>query len=1003
MGHSQDEVVAAHANSEDHYRLLIEHAADGIAIYDAMGRMLEVDTRACEMLGYTREEMLGLTLRDIVDPDDKRSPMRSDVLNTGQTFISERLLRRKDGSAVPCEINARLLEGGGIQAIVRDVTERKEIEEALRASENKFRAFVEGLGDGLLITDLDDVVLYANRRIAEISGYSVDELVGATTYKIMMPRDQWTHVQKHTEIRRTGVAEQYEMEITRKDGSSVWTQISATPLVDANGQVVGTMGAISDITERKRMEEALRRRNDELALLHETTLGLINRLDVNSLLEAILARAATLMGTEHGFIYVTEPNDEEIVVKISMGMFSDKVGYRLKRGVGLSGSVWETGEPMATNSYDSWSGRQPGFGVLHAVAAIPLRAGDKIIGVLGLAYTDESRKFQAEEISLLSSFGQLASLALENARLFDAAQGELGERRRAEDALRASETRFRSVFENAIDAILVVGEGGRIIDVNPAACELCGYSREELLQKVLRDLLPSDRPEELRRFGEIFRNEGALKGEFQLLKADGRLTDVEFTSKANFLPGYHLFVVSDIAEQKALREQLSHQAYHDALTGLPNRALFMDRLSRALARGTRHNAPSAVIFLDLDDFKVINDSLGHKAGDTLLVEVGQRLQSCVRGGDSVARIGGDEFTILLEEVTLDEAALAAERIFEKLGAPFYLEGCEVFVTTSIGIAVSEQGKDRPDDLLRNADVAMYEAKNKGKARYKVFHPVMNTRAWERLQMETDLRHALERDELTVYYQLIVDLATGKPAEVEALIRWIHPQRGLVSPADFIPLAEETGLILPIGQWVLEQACRQVKRWQESYPGDHPLMVCVNLSLKQFKHQRLAEDITRALRESRLDPKHLKLEITESAAMEDAEQTIATLHELKSLGIQLAIDDFGTGYSALSYLKRFPVDTLKLDRSFVEGLGQDAENTAIVRAILAFAKALHLTVTAEGIETLEQLEHLRSLDCECGQGYYFARPMPAGALSRRFAGSGTTRIGTGPLSMDRVAV
>lgn len=878
MGSSQDIPTPAEQQSESRYRVLMEQAADGIAIYDQQGRLVEANPRACEVLGYTREEMLGLTLGDVVDPEDlARTPIRYDILNTGQTLISERLLRRKDGSLVPCEISAKLLDdGGGIQAFVRD------------------------------------------------------------------------------------------------------------------------------ITERKQAEEDLRRRNDELALLHEITLGLINQLDVNSLLEAVLARATVLMGTEHGYIYVVEPDEQEMVIRIGAGVFTEHIGIRLKRGEGIGGRVWEQGEPMTVDQYNTWSGRRDGFSFIHAIAAIPLRSGDKISGVLGVAYTEENRKFSTEEISLLTSLGQLASLALQNARLFAAAQEELSERKRAEDALRTSESRFRAVFENTIDSIFVIDNGGRIVDANPSACELCRCSKEELEQKVLKELVPPDRLDEIRQLGEVFRSEGAVRGEFQLLQSDGCVTDVEFTSRANFLPGYHLVVLSDIAEQKTLREQLAHQAYHDALTNLPNRMLFMDRLSQSLARGSRCETATAVIFLDLDDFKVINDSLGHKAGDTLLIEVGKRLQSCVRAGDSVARLGGDEFTVLLEAARLPDATAAADRIAEKLSAPFYIEGCEVFVTTSIGIAISESGQDRPDDLLRDADVAMYEAKNKGKDRYKVFHPVMNARAWERLQMEIDLRHALERNELTVYYQLVVDLQTRKPSEVEALVRWMHPQRGLVSPADFIPIAEETGLILPIGQWVLEQACRQVKQWQESYPNNPPLMVSVNLSLKQFKHGGLAGDITRALLESKLDPKRLKLEITESAAMEDAEQTIATLRELKSLGIQLAIDDFGTGYSALSYLKRFPVDTLKLDRSFVEGLGRDEQNTAIVKAILAFAKALNLTVTAEGIETDEQLEHLLALDCDCGQGYYFAHPAPADVLSLRLAGR-HKRIGTGPLPADRVAV
>ncbi len=877
MKASPDESDAAPSrDSESRYRLLMEQASDGIAVYDNQGRILEANSRLCEMLGHTRDDLLTLTILDVCDPDDLAvNPVRWELLQTGQIVLAERILRYRDGTKIPCEISARLLEdGGGVQAIVRE------------------------------------------------------------------------------------------------------------------------------ISERKRSEETLRRRNDELALLYETTLGLINRLDINSLLDDILSRAAALMGAPHGCIYVVEPDSLTMSTKVGTGMFST-ADLRVKKGEGLSGRVWETGMTLSVNDYASWDGAMSGFDPLRAVVGVPLKSGEAVTGVLCLTFVEDNRKFSPEDTDLLTRFAQLASLALENARLYSAAQRQIDERTRAEEALRASESRFRAVFEDAIDAIFVMDGQGRFVDVNPAACHLAARCKEELVGMNILQLVPPSRVGDIDQLTRMFHERGAVKGEFQVMRPEGEIIDVEFTSKADFLPGYHLAVFSDITEQKLLREQLSHQAFHDALTDLPNRTLFMDRLTQGLARSTRHQSSLAVIFLDLDDFKVINDSLGHRAGDALLVQVGKRLQNCVRLGDSVARLGGDEFTVLLEDAEMADATATAERIAAQLSAPFYVEGCEVFVTSSTGIAVSTAGQDGPDELLRNADVAMYEAKNKGKNRYTVFDPSMNARAWERLQMEIDLRRALERNELTLYYQLIVDLASGTVRELEALVRWMHPQRGIVSPAEFIPIAEETGLILPIGQWVLEQACTQVKQWQNALPPGQSLRISVNLSPKQFKHSALADDIVRVLNQTGLDPRSLKLEITETAAMEDAEATIATLHRLKGLGIQLAIDDFGTGYSALSYLKRFPVDTLKLDSSFVEGLGRDAENTAIVRAILAFAKALNLTVTAEGIETPEQLGHLLDLECDCGQGYHFGRPVSAEALDMMFNAHGRLKINTGPLPMEKV--
>jgi diguanylate cyclase (GGDEF)-like protein len=387
----------------------------------------------------------------------------------------------------------------------------------------------------------------------------------------------------------------------------------------------------------------------------------------------------------------------------------------------------------------------------------------------------------------------------------------------------------------------------------------------------------------------------------------------------------------------------------------------------------------AVLFLDLDRFKVVNDSLGHGSGDSLLVEVASRLSGCLRSGDTAARLGGDEFTILLEDVEHEHQAVeVADRIADALRWPVTLEGREVFVSASIGIAVSTPAITS-DGLLRNADLALYRAKADGRARYAVFDPSMEARALERLEIETDLRHALGRDELRVDFQPVIDLATSRINEVEALVRWDRPGFGTVSPTAFIPIAEETGLIVPIGQWVLEEACRWARRWQDH--SSQPLVVSVNLSARQFQHPQLLADIQRTLEETGLDPRFLKLEITESIVMQDAVATIETLQAFKALGIRVAIDDFGTGYSSLSYLKRLPVDTLKIDRSFVDGLGLDAQDTAIVNSVIALARTLRLSVTAEGVETSGQAKHLKQLGCDRGQGFYFAQPLPPEAVER----------------------
>ena len=430
-------------------------------------------------------------------------------------------------------------------------------------------------------------------------------------------------------------------------------------------------------------------------------------------------------------------------------------------------------------------------------------------------------------------------------------------------------------------------------------------------------------------------------------------------------------------ELRDSRERFRHAAFHDSLTNLPNRNLFIKLLNTLLERSKKtpdHNF--AVLFLDLNRFKTVNDSLGHSAGDRLILHVAKRLSGLLREGDSVARFGGDEFGIILNNVSLvDDALQFAETVRRKLLTPFTINGRQVFTSISVGIAISNPAYTEAEDILRDADIAMYYAKERNK-NYVVFDQTMHTRAVTLLQLETDLRHAIDRDELVVYYQPIIDLTTMKLNGFEALMRWNHPQRGLVPPNEFIPVAEETNFIIPLTLWILQKSCRQLVEWQKRSPLNKNLMMSVNLSGKHFAQPDIVEQIRWIIKETGVNPACLKLEITESAIMENAESTIAMLKTLRHLGLQLSIDDFGTGYSSLSYLHRFPIDMLKVDRSFVGSMEDGTENGEIVRTIIALAKTLNLSVVAEGIESIHQLHQLRILGCEFGQGYLFSRPVPA---------------------------
>jgi diguanylate cyclase (GGDEF)-like protein len=446
----------------------------------------------------------------------------------------------------------------------------------------------------------------------------------------------------------------------------------------------------------------------------------------------------------------------------------------------------------------------------------------------------------------------------------------------------------------------------------------------------------------------------------------------------------------DISQRKAAEEQLLHEAYHDVLTGLPNRALFTDRLGRAVVRSkTSEGYLFAILFLDLDGFKVVNDSLGHMAGDELLMEIGRRLEACVRNGDTVARLGGDEFAILVSDIrNVGDALRLADRIQQELGQPFVLGGNEVFTSSSIGIAVSDSRYDRPVEMLRDADTAMYRAKAVGKAHHVVFDQAMHTSVVSRLKLETDLRRAIERDEFIVEYQPIVEIDGERVAGFEALVRWAHPERGLVAPSEFIPAAEETGLIIPLDLWVIREACRQVKAWQTRFTNRPTLMLSVNLSSKQFAQPNLIERLDQIIKDTQIEPTSLRLEITESVIMGHPESAAARLRQIKQRGLSLSMDDFGTGYSSLSYLHKFPFNILKIDRSFVSRIGPAGENAEIVGTIIALAHNLGMKVVAEGVETADQVRHLRTLHCQYGQGFYFSRPLLAaaaqGLLSREAA-------------------
>jgi diguanylate cyclase (GGDEF)-like protein/PAS domain S-box-containing protein len=560
------------------------------------------------------------------------------------------------------------------------------------------------------------------------------------------------------------------------------------------------------------------------------------------------------------------------------------------------------------------------------------------------------------------------------------------------EGVRRSEREFRALAQNASDMVTVIDRDATIRYQSDSVERILGYQAPDLAGRLVATLV---HPDDLPKLAPLLPVDGRPAGdvharlECRLLHRDGRWTDVEMVvarmAAADEDDDRLVLTSREIGERKALEERLRHQAFHDALTGLPNRALFEDRVKHALAAAHRAETQAAVIFADLDDFKLVNDTFGHATGDDLLRMIAGRLSACIRESDTVARLGGDEFAILLEGTDADAAGVMAGRILERVGATLTLVDRQMTPRMSLGIAVSGADACDTETLMRNADIAMYAAKRRGQGGFASFEPSMLTSAVRDFEMAAELERAITEGQFELHYQPIVDLATDEIAGVEALVRWNHPREGQLAPMDFTPLAEQTGAIVRIGRWVLEEACRQAATWDRQRTSGRPLHVCVNLSTRQLDDPLLVADVRAALDGGQLSPDQLVLELSESLLVDDGELTRLRLQELKAIGVRLAVDDFGTGYSALTYLQRFPLDILKIDRSFVNGMEDGNDQSNMVQALIDLGGTLDLDVVAEGIEQPDQLAELRRMRSDYGQGFLFARPLTADALTALLSG------------------
>jgi diguanylate cyclase (GGDEF)-like protein/PAS domain S-box-containing protein len=979
---------------------IVDVSRDAIIGVTPEGTIMSWNRGARGIYGYTSKEALGAPISMLFDHRrGQEATVLFDKVARGENVTQHEIIHLKKGhtpidvSLTICPIvEDKAITGASV--VARDITERKRAAGSLAQQAAAMKASL----DGMAIFDHSGVCIYLNDAYAKIFGYTDPESLIGASWEMFYFEEELTRLKEKImpAVWRDGSWRGEAMGL-KLSGSTLPLEISISS-VDGGGLVQ----VVRDITERKNLEETLRNSS-----LKDDLTGLFNR-------RGLLKQAAPY------FDFARRQKENLLLLFIDLdGMkrINDEFGHNegdnalINTAAILNRSFRSTdiiarlgGDEFTVLVTDLNASKEDAITRLNenlkAYNASETR-GHKLAFSIGVATLEQERMTCFEELLEQADQAMYEQKRMKRRRAAERTKDQLGNADAIESqpesqfgtnsvpfALSTNKKAYGGTFDNAAIGMAVVSVDGSWLQVNDALCKLLGYSEQELRATSFQRLTHAD---DLRHVQAYIQRvlEGYIQSheqEKRYLHEDGHavwvqwhvslLKDSETGTKRLF------FQVQDISDRKKAEERLTQ----DTLTGLPNRARFYDLLKLRVARKqSNKDRRCAVLLLDVDRFKLVNDSLGNASADQLLIQIAQRVKTCMRQGDVLARVGGDEFAVLLDDVSgEEEASSVATRIQQALAISFNLLGQEVYTTMSIGIALASGNGEHVSDMLRDAETAMHTAKARGKARYEIFGRDMHGELMSRLKMETDLRRACERDELFVDYQPIVSLQSRTLIGFEALVRWDHPEFGLVPPKEFIPVAEETGLILTIGQRVLESACRQAREWQETFPASPPLFVSVNLSVKQFNQPGLVEDIANLLAESQLPPRCLKLEITESVFSDNIEAAVGLLTQLRELGVQLSIDDFGTGYSSLSYLQRFPIDTLKIDRSFVTQMMENEENLAIVRTIVALAQNLGMDVVAEGVETEDQLKLLRKLECENGQGYLFSTPLGGQQLDQFIA-------------------
>ena len=944
-----EEALARNARE---YALIFDNAMIGIAY--SRNRVIErCNPRFEEILGYGPGELVGRSTRVYYASDAAWNEMGQrifDAFPLVQTFEDEVSFCKRDGTPIWVHVVGRTVDSGDGQSWIwtyEDVTARRAAEEALARNAREYALIFDNAMIGIAYMR-GRVFLRCNRNLEELFGFPAGGLTGKTSRVLFANDEDWDATgQRMQAVAREEKGFSGEILYRKQDGTPVWALVNGQPIAEGDGQVwIWTM---QDVTRRREAEEALRRSHDELEQrVAERTAELSQQVYfMEQLIEAIPGpvfykdREGRYLGCNQHYVdFLGKPRSELIGVTVEDIAPAD-----------LAGPAREIDEDLVRNP------------------------GSRAYEIQVQTASGERREVIFQKATFADRDGNVGGII---GSMFD-----ITERKRMEERMQQAAT----VFDSSAEGITITAPDGSIIAVNRAFTEITGYSESEALGRNPR-FLQSDRQTKgfYREMWDAITHSGRWQGELWNKRKDGSLFPESLTiSAVKDAAGsvmHYVGVFSDITEIKRANELLDHQAHHDHLTGLPNRLLLEDRLQGALLRAQREQVQVALLFVDLDRFKNINDSLGHHVGDRVLCDVARRFCALTRESDTVARLGGDEFLIVMEGIhDPGVASRIADKILDDLRLnPVTLEQ-EFFVGASIGISLFPQDGQDSATLLKHADAAMYRAKERGRNTYEFFSDDLTQFSLDRFKMETELRHAIERNELVVYLQPQFSLWTGELIGAEALVRWQHPDMGLVAPGKFIPLAEESGLIVALGEWVQRSACRTWAEWAAA--GLYPGVLSINVSGVEFRRGRIQETIRSVLDDTGLPAALLELEITEGAIMSQAENSIQVLHDLRAMGISLAIDDFGTGYSSLAYLKRLPLNKLKVDQSFVRGLPKDPEDCAIARAVIALGHSLQLKVIAEGVETEDQREFLTREACDEMQGYLNGRPMPVDDFRRQF--------------------